>query len=679
MNSTSRWCFLKTKQSGKIALIPYLVFGLSLGLTLFFWRIYDHSLQKRAEIIYTDKTEEITSLILKSIHENEQILRGAAGLLNASKKVSRKEWSLYVSSLKLHENYPGILGIGFSKWITPAEKDKHTREIQAEGFPNYHITPEGERQSYTSIVYLEPFDWRNQRALGYDMFSEPIRRAAMQKARDEGTTCIAGAITLMQEIAQDRQNGILMYVPVYQHGGRNSTVEERRNSFVGYTYSPIRINDFMHAIFNPLPTDIAFELYTSDKEFPESLLFSSIQTAKEILPKGYHPKFHSESKQQVFGQNWRITFKTLPAFSEAIHSTTSNLILTSGILVSSMLTLITFMLISAHGKALATARAYKESQDLFKSLSEASFGGVIIHDKGLILECNRALTEITGFSYEEHIGMNGLELIAPESLDTVLANINSGYDRDYEVTGVRKDGSKYPLAIRGKNVIHKGHDARVIEFRDITELKRAELVRQKNEQLVRQLLESTDEGIYGIDLNGCCTFINRSALTMLGYDAEACLGRNMHDLIHHSYPDSRPYPVEDCPIFRAKLTGEGCRIENEVLWRSDGTSFPIEYSSHPIIVNGTISGAVITFSDITTRKQTENEREAALARVKKLEGIIPICMYCKKIRDDQNSWNQLEQYITNHSEAMFSHGICPHCYEEQQSLIKNIKHTPPLA
>ena len=209
MNSTSRWRFLKTKQSGKTALIPYLVLGLSLGLTLFFWRIYDHSLQKRAEIIYTDKTEEITSRILKSMHENEQILRGASGLLNASKKVSRKEWSLYVSSLKIHENYPGILGIGFSKWITPAEKDKHTREIQAEGFPHYHITPEGERQSYTAVVYLEPFDWRNQRALGYDMFSEPIRRAAMQKARDEGTTCIADAITLVQEIDQEDTPALL--------------------------------------------------------------------------------------------------------------------------------------------------------------------------------------------------------------------------------------------------------------------------------------------------------------------------------------------------------------------------------------------------------------------------------------------------------------------------------------
>jgi PAS domain S-box-containing protein len=518
MNFSSHWFLLKTKLSSKIALVPYLVLGLSLCLTLFFWRMYDNSLQNSAEMIYKDKTEEITSRIFKGIHENEQILRDVAGLFNASNEVSRKEWR--------------------------------------------------------------------------------------------------------------------------------------------------------HAIFNQMPSDIAFELYISDKEIPESLLFSSIQTLKDVLPEGYHPRYQSESKHQAFGRNWRITFKTLPAFSEAIHSTTSYAVLTSGILVSCMLTLIA-LLLSAHNKALSTARTYKESEERFKALSEASFGGVIIHENGLILECNVALSTISGFSYSEHIGMNGLELIAPESLDTVRTNIMSGFDQDYEVTGVRKDGLKYPLAIRGKNVVYKGHNARVIEFRDITELKRAEMIRQESEQLTHQLLESTDQGIYGIDLDGCCTFINRSAFTMLGYDATACLGSDMHDLIHHSYPDSRPYTIENCPIFRAKLTGEGFRIDTEVFWRSDGTSFQAELSSYPIFLDGAINGAVVTFSDITKRKQTESEREAALARVKKLEGIIPICMYCKKIRDDQNSWNQLEQYITNHSEAIFSHGICPHCYEEQMDLIKS--------
>lgn len=120
------------------------------------------------------------------------------------------------------------------------------------------------------------------------------------------------------------------------------------------------------------------------------------------------------------------------------------------------------------------AQTIIESEERFKALNDATFGGVVIHDKGRILECNKGLSDITGFSYQELIGMNGLELIAPESLDTVLANINSRYEQRYEVTGLRKDGSRYPLAIKGKNVTFKGSEVRVIEFRDITERKQIE-------------------------------------------------------------------------------------------------------------------------------------------------------------------------------------------------------------
>lgn len=121
----------------------------------------------------------------------------------------------------------------------------------------------------------------------------------------------------------------------------------------------------------------------------------------------------------------------------------------------------------------------RDSEDRFKALSDASFGGIIIHEKGLILECNRGLSDLTGFSLDELVGKNGLELIAPQSLDTVLANIKSGYDQSYEVVGVRKNGSTYPLAIRGKNVSYREREVRVIEFRDITERKEAQKVLEK--------------------------------------------------------------------------------------------------------------------------------------------------------------------------------------------------------
>lgn len=119
------------------------------------------------------------------------------------------------------------------------------------------------------------------------------------------------------------------------------------------------------------------------------------------------------------------------------------------------------------------------------------------------------------------------------------------------------------------------------------------------------LLESTGDGMFGIDLDGRCIFINRAAAAMLGLDAADTIGRNMHDLVHHSHADGRHYPETDCPIFRAFRKGEPCRVDTEVFWRADGQPFEVEYSSYPILDAGCVQGAVITFLDITERRRAE--------------------------------------------------------------------------
>ncbi len=121
------------------------------------------------------------------------------------------------------------------------------------------------------------------------------------------------------------------------------------------------------------------------------------------------------------------------------------------------------------------------------------------------------------------------------------------------------------------------------------------------------LLESTGEGIFGIDLGGHCTFMNRAAAQTLGWRTDDVLGQNMHALIHHSHADGGHYPEADCPIFNAFRQGLPCRIDDEVLWRKDGTSFWAEYSSHPIIDRGVVRGAVVSFVDITARRQAEEQ------------------------------------------------------------------------
>lgn len=122
---------------------------------------------------------------------------------------------------------------------------------------------------------------------------------------------------------------------------------------------------------------------------------------------------------------------------------------------------------------------------------------------------------------------------------------------------------------------------------------------------LEMILESTGEGIYGIDLRGRCIFINQAGAAMLGFTPDEVLGRSMHYLIHHSHADESLMPVHECRIYKAFLEGQGVRVDDEVLWRRDGSSFAAEYASYPIRDGGQVVGAVVTFNDITERKRTE--------------------------------------------------------------------------
>ncbi len=125
------------------------------------------------------------------------------------------------------------------------------------------------------------------------------------------------------------------------------------------------------------------------------------------------------------------------------------------------------------------------------------------------------------------------------------------------------------------------------------------------------LLASTGEGVFGVDLDGLCVFINPAGARMIGLQPAQVLGQNMHTLTHHTHADGAHYPVQDCPIYNAFRQGQPCRIDSEVFWRADGSCFAVEYSSYPVFDQGQVRGAVVTFVDITERKQAQDALQRA--------------------------------------------------------------------
>jgi formate hydrogenlyase transcriptional activator len=141
---------------------------------------------------------------------------------------------------------------------------------------------------------------------------------------------------------------------------------------------------------------------------------------------------------------------------------------------------------------------------------------------------------------------------------------------------------------------------------DITERKQVEEALQQSEERTRLILNSAAEGIFGCDSHGTCLFSNTAAAHLLGYEApEQLLGQNMHALEHHTRKDGTPFPIDDCPIYKGFLENRGVHIDDDVFWRKDGSSFSVEYWSHPLVQEGKTVGAVVTFLDVTERKNAE--------------------------------------------------------------------------
>lgn len=203
------------------------------------------------------------------------------------------------------------------------------------------------------------------------------------------------------------------------------------------------------------------------------------------------------------------------------------------------------------------------------------------------------------------------KLFTPDSWERLSSSIaraaESGIPYELELEMVKPDGSHGWMQARGEAVRDESNDI-IVGVRgvavDITERKQSELALQESHQKLHSLLNSMAEGAYGVDINGNCTFVNRSFLTLLGYEhPDEIVGKHIHEVIHHSHADGTPYPAMECRMYNAYRLNQEVHVDDEVFWKKKGTPIAVEYWSQPIIVGGVIQGAVATFVDITERKQ----------------------------------------------------------------------------
>ncbi len=306
----------------------------------------------------------------------------------------------------------------------------------------------------------------------------------------------------------------------------------------------------------------------------------------------------------------------------------------------------------ADGKPLRMAGTHlditdrKEAEQQLRKLLlavEQSPTSIVITDLEARIEyANPAFTQVSGYTLEEAREQNPRLLQSGQTpravYDDLWATLTRGEVWRGEFWNRRKDGSDYVelavispvrqadgrvthyLAVKEDITARKADEEELEHYRqrleDLVETRTAEL--RAAEEQSRLILESSADGLYGVDLEGRATFINPAACAMLGYAPLDFLGRHTHDLLHHTRADGTPYPREDCPVHGTLRDGRVLRQDEDIFWNVDGEPFPVSYSSHPMYRDGEIIGAVVSFFDISAKQQAEAARQAALGEAERL-------------------------------------------------------------
>ncbi len=330
--------------------IAWCVLLFCIAATLYAYGVSSQFIRERAHDRFQFEVISTQMAINERLHIYEQALRSVVSMIYATNEFDRHIFADYVESLDIESHWPGIQGIGFSVPVLPDDKEIHVATIQAEGFPEYHIYPEGERPMYTAIIYLEPFDWRNQRAFGYDMWSNPVRQNAMRRARDEGMPATSGAITLVQETEEDVQRGFLTYLPVYLNGGVPGTIEQRRQELIGWIYAPFRAGRFMNGVLGHGSENLDLEVYDGTAPVAEKLLYDS-NTDVLFLDKPNQGGFSKRILVTNQGRTWTLQFNTIGQYLTDFEVGHPILVLLAGLLSSGVMFLLLMLLTYTRSQA----------------------------------------------------------------------------------------------------------------------------------------------------------------------------------------------------------------------------------------------------------------------------------------------------------------------------------------
>lgn len=512
----------------KPVLLPLLILVLALGLT---WMLWDHERQASQQELraqFDISLREAVSHVEQRMATNEQMLRGMQGLLNATGLTDRDSLRNYVEALDLNANYSGVQTIGISEWVPPSKKSEHIAHMRQLGFKGYEIQPAGQRENYAPVIQREPNLGSTQISPGFDSWSEPVRRMAMEKARDSGMAAMTGKLRLMVDLKSEDRAGFIMYMPLYARGQSHNTVTERRANLIGWVFVSFRMSDLMSSLYGEQAPGLDLAIYDGVDLAPQSLLYP----AHEGTGQAPTSALSANEYLVVAGHSWTLVLRAQDEFKARFGRHAELMIATAGTCLSFLLALLAWLMSTGRHRAVRLAAKMTEelrkSESLFRlGFENANIGMCLVDLKGQLFKVNRQMCEIFGYSKAELEGMHVNDLTHPDDLEANPKSIwqtEKGWVDHYEFEKRYLDKKGRLIFGQVASSLLRNADGEPMYFIshvvDVTQRKLAEAELRMN-----AVAFDSQEGIVVTDAKSVILRVNRAFTDITGYTAEDAVGQ----------------------------------------------------------------------------------------------------------------------------------------------------------
>ncbi|MDD3764019.1 MAG: EAL domain-containing protein [Nevskiales bacterium] len=480
-----------------------------------------------AQSQFDRRAREAAASVAERFSDYEQLLRSGAGLFAAHEQVTREQWRDFTRQLRLDRRFPGTQGFGFARWLGPADVPAFVDAVRAEGFGSFDVHPGGAREAYAPIEFLEPFDARNRRAFGYDMYSEPVRREAMARARDGGQPALTGGVTLQQETEIDPQQGALMYMPLYAGGDVPESLAQRRARLVGFVYSPLRMGDLMQGVLGSSLDDLGIRIYDGADAVADRLMYQSRSLDAAQSP----PRAVWSTQLALGGRVWRFDaiplMPLVPAFSQARFA------LAMGGVISVLVAVVIWAFASAQVRAKQLAArmtgAYRDAQQRLQAIVDSTADAILTVDSvGRITSSNRAAERLFR-SGAVDLRQHDFASLLPEYRDLISRFQKDPGDpslKRVETEARTVDGTRFGAEVTVTRLAgDERRPAFLAAIRDISDLRQARMMLAEAHSLRESILSHAPFAIIATDADGIITEMNPAAERMLWYQKGELVGQ----------------------------------------------------------------------------------------------------------------------------------------------------------